>query len=212
MRYVAAITCLALAGLAGPGFAGVERTLEQDYSTADVDEVYLDISVAEIEIRGVSGDRLRAQVEIECSAWRGERCRRQAEDIELNSRVRNDELILELEGYPKNSKGLSVDILIEMPRDLRLSVDMGVGELAVEDLESDIVVDLGVGELDIEGHRAHYREVDLESGVGEVELRVDGDRYQGSGFISQDLRWDDGPGRSRIRADCGVGEIQVRLR
>jgi len=212
MRVTSAITFVVVLGLAVPGWAGVERTLEQEYGTADIDTVSLDISVAEVEIRGVSGDQLSASVEITCSAWCGERCRRRAQDIELDSKVRGDKLILELEGYPKSSKGLSIDILIEMPRNLDLSADVGVGEVSVEGLEGDIDLDLGVGEIDVEGRLSSFGEVDLESGVGEVELRADGHRFEGSGFISQDLRWHEGSGSSEIRADCGVGEVTVRLR
>ena len=198
--------------VASAGFAGVERTLEQRFETGGIDTVHLDVSVAEVMVRGVSGDRLLATVEVRCSAWSGDACRRRAEAIELESRVRGRDLILDLEGYPRSSKGLSVDILIHMPRHLALSADMGVGEVRVEGLDGDIDLDLGVGEVDIEARREEVGVVRLESGVGDVELRVDGNRLEGSGFISQDLRWEEGPGRAAIRADCGVGEITVRLR
>jgi len=56
----------------------------------------------------------------------------QAREIRLVSEIRGKRLNLELQDAPKiNTHGLSIELRVEVPKDLATSVKMGVGDIGV---------------------------------------------------------------------------------
>ena len=103
--------------------------------------------------------------------------------------------------------------MISVPASLRLSIEMGVGELTVRGMEADLSLDLGVGELAIELSAGGVRSIELEAGVGETSLRTPGGRIEEtrSHLVGSELEWREGKGASKVSAEVGVGQISVRL-
>jgi len=116
--------------------------------------------------------------------------------------------------WPKFSggRGLHVIAKINVPRDLPLWTDLGVGELNVEGTEGDLTLDLGVGEVNVTLPKEAIRSVNLDTGIGEANLNADGRHYERAGLIARQLNWNEGKGNARVKVDCGVGEIGVSLR
>jgi hypothetical protein len=137
-----------------------------------------------------------------------------AEALRLVYNTSGDQLRVEVKNWPKlgGSRGLHVRARINVPRDLPLRAELGVGEMNVQGIANDLTVDLGVGEVNITLPKEAIGSVDLDTGIGEASLIAAGRRYESAGLMARELHWDKGTGRAGVKVDCGVGEIDVTLR
>ncbi len=191
----------------------VVRTFSQEYATRDITSVLLDVPVGEVEIGPGGSDRVEIEVVLECdTGWRSRSCRDRAERIELVSRERNGRLSIDVEGYSAwRSRGLEVHLEVRLPARMALSLDMGIGEVEIRDLESDVTVDLGIGEVFVGMDESRIAKVLLDAGIGETSLRTSDGKSSVAGLFTSELSWDEGDGEATIRIDLGIGEIDVRI-
>ncbi len=189
------------------------RSWSETYDTDGVVLVKLDVPVGEVEIQASSGDRVEIELTLECgSGWGTSRCSERAKRIELVSNRRGDRLVIEIEGYSKwRNRGMHVNLTMRLPAALELEIDMGIGELTLRDLSSDVTVDLGIGEVSLVTAIDHIGSVSLDTGIGEASLRTPEGRNQAVGLLGNEVTWDQGRGTARIKIDLGIGEISVRL-
>jgi hypothetical protein len=219
--------CLSVPAL----LAAENRVLNLSHPAAEITVVSLDMGVGDIEIRGADTDTIRVQVELKPKKdffRSSRRARQMLEEIEISARLRGDTLHLELKPDP-DGDDLSEDWSIELPRELAISVDAGVGDLTIEgvkgvididmgvgDIEvleavNDVTVDCGVGSIEIRGVYEAFGPIEASAGVGDASLRTPEGRERGSGFIGRSLDFR-GPGKARINIDAGVGDATIHLR
>jgi hypothetical protein len=195
-----------------PLFAGEIRTDRQEVSAENVRLVFADVPVGEVRVHGVKGSMVEAELRVSCSSSKKKTIEK-AEEVRLEIRESGGRLSLEVEGYPKfDTDGIEVELSLKVPANLEFRIDMGVGEIEIKDMKGDMEIDLGVGEVDLEMPFAGVRSARLEVGVGEADLSIPSGHVEGDGWLGQDVRWDGGPGDSRIAIEVGVGEIDVDLR
>lgn len=208
MRNATGIVLLTLA-LATPALAG-DDIQNHRFDAAGVKLVRLDHPVGELEIVGADVNAIEVRMEIDCD---GRNCDERIDDIRLEGRAKNGELRLEVDGYPTFGKGVSVDLEIRVPRGMALAIEHGVGETSIEDVMGDIDLEAGVGEVEIRGSSGAFQSAEIELGVGESELSVDGTKIEGDSFlfIGGETEWHKGRGESRLKVEVGVGEVSVRL-
>ncbi len=123
-----------------------------------------------------------------------------------------DRLRVEVKNWPKFGKNLHVIARIEVPRDLPLRAELGIGELTIEGTAGDLTVDLGIGEVNITLPKEAIGSVGIDTGIGEASLSAGGRHYESAGLMTRTLRWNEGTGRAEVTANCGIGEIDVTLR
>ncbi|MGK2855679.1 MAG: hypothetical protein ACSLFQ_00590 [Thermoanaerobaculia bacterium] len=195
--------------LAVPALAG-EDIQSHRFDAAGVKLIRLDHPVGELEIVGADVTQVEVRMEIECD---GRNCDERIDDIRLESHSKNGELRLEVDGYPRFGKGVSVNLELRVPRAIALAIEHGVGETSIEDVLGDIDLEAGVGEVEIRGSSNAFHSAEIELGVGESELSVDGTSIVGNSFffIGGETEWHKGSGESRLRVEVGVGEVSVRL-
>jgi hypothetical protein len=187
------------------------RSWSEEISAADLRNVNLDIPVGELIVEGWDRPEIHLDVEIQCPQS-GSLCREAAADTRLVTRSEDGTLRIRIEEWPRFfGKGMHARVEIQMPRSLAVEIDLGVGEVRVAGLENDVQTDVGVGEINVSLSESAVAWVRADTGVGEASLRAGGHRYESSGLMVHELRWDDGPGTAEVRADCGVGEINVTL-
>ena len=188
------------------------RTITKDLPVVEAEWLFIELPVGGLEIIGTDADSVHFSLRVKCEGESGSKCRRAAKDIELDVKRYSDGIEIEIDGWPKlRNKGMSLDGYLEIPRQLVLEVDLGVGEVDVSDMKDDVEIDIGVGEATVEMEESAVRSVSLDAGVGEATLRVGGRTIEGSGFIGHGLDWRDGPGRAHIEVDCGVASVEVYL-
>lgn len=212
MRALLLPLVMAVSLSAGPSDE-VVRTFSEQYGAGGIASISLDVPVGEVEISAGSSDRVELDVVLECDdGWGSSRCRDRADQIRLESRERNGRLSIELEGYSTwRNRGLEVHLELRLPPRIALELDMGIGEVDIRDLQSDVTVDLGIGEVFVGMDESLVAKVVLDAGIGETSLRTSEGRSSVAGLFTSELAWDEGGGEATIRVDLGIGEINVRI-
>lgn len=218
----AALGGLAAAGLwlaATPASAGDWQqengrdTLRREFPVQPGQEIRLDLRWGELHVEPGDTGKVEVIVRAECHHRRRD-CEDRIRDIEIDGISRREVLDVELTGISKwHSKGVELDVTLRMPRGQALDVDMGAGEVHVEDLESDVRIDLGAGEIQVRMPEAAVRKVRLDAGVGDANLRLSHGRIEGSrrNLVGGGVRWNEGRGRAAVDCHVGAGEVSLRL-
>jgi hypothetical protein len=206
------LTMAALLRVSPAGADEIVRAFKQQIPVGSAAKVALDFPVGEVRVEAWDESKVDLDVKIECDRPTA-KCKEASQKLRLVYDNSGDRLRVEIKDWPRfaTPKGLQVNARVRVPRELALGVDLGVGELTVTGLQGDVSADLGVGEVSVTLPRASVGSVNLDTGVGEANLVVDGRRYESSGLVAKELRWNKGAGRSGVTVDCGVGEIDVRL-
>ena len=190
----------------------VVRHFDKQFAQGNAQRVLVDVPVGQVIIEGTDERQVHLDVSLMCERREGE-CAEIAQRVKVVYSTEDDELALRIKEWPKTrNKGLQAMVRVRVPRNLPLEADLGVGELRIENVASDLRADLGVGELSITMPESVVSSVNADTGVGDANLRAGGRRYQSSGLIAKEIRWSQGPGKSHIEADCGVGEISIALK
>jgi hypothetical protein len=188
------------------------RSFQKRIPLAGIDRIHLDFPVGKVEVTGWSESDVEARLDLVCDRD-STRCREAARKVRFVYDTPGDELRLRVRDWPKSKmQGLHVRARISVPRALALTTELGVGELRVNGIESDLIADLGVGEVRVTLPRSAVGSVSLDTGIGEASLSAGGRRYESAGLFVREVKWNEGTGRARVEVDCGVGEINVALR
>jgi hypothetical protein len=188
----------------------VRRFLKQ-LPGAGVERVLVDVPVGEVIIDGGTGAQIQLEVRLECDE-RGGACEDLAQRVKVVFSREAGELTLRVKEWPKTSnKGLEAHVRVLVPRDLALEAHLGVGQLNIASLEGNVEAELGVGELNITLPAASVGSVSADTGIGAANLVAAGRHYESAGLVAREIRWNKGAGKSRVEADCGVGEIDIKL-
>jgi hypothetical protein len=141
-------------------------------------------------------------------------CRDRAEDVEITADDSRGKLNLEVRGLSKwRSRGMNVDVHFTVPEDLPFELDMGIGEVEIVDMRSDLTVDMGIGEVSVRMDEDVVGSVTLDNGIGESDLLYSDGKQSTSGLLAgKDVVWDKGPGTHEVIVELNIGEIEVRLK
>ena len=188
------------------------RSFSKQIPADAVENVELDFPVGEVVVDAWDGKGVQIDVRLECKRDRG-RCSEAARKVRLVYSTDDGTLHLQIKDWPKMSggHGLQARIRVQMPRDLPLDADLGVGEMRLAGLRKDVRANLGVGELKLTMPESSVSSVHADTGIGEANLFAGGRHYESAGLIARELHWTKGTGSAKVSADCGVGEITVRL-
>ena len=209
-------TLVGLLALASPSLADrTVRTLDAEADVTSRQTVRIDFPIGELRVEGTSGDKVVIELEVRCKRSR-DRCEDAATKVRVELDSDRDALRAGFRGYPRllsDDSEISLHGTIRVPADRPLIVEMNIGKLEVEGLKRDVDVDLHIGEIRLDLPARSFESAALDAGIGESSLRtpdgwIEGDR---SFLIGSEVGWDDGPGESHLRADVGIGEVEVRF-
>lgn len=190
----------------------VVRRFDKQFPINGADRVVVDVPVGEVVIEASDERQVHLQMRLECDGDHGD-CASLANRVKLVYSRTDGDLILRVKEWPKTrNRGLEAHVRVLVPRDLPLQAELGVGELRIEGLASDVRAELGVGELSITLPASAVHSVSADVGIGEANLTAAGRHYESAGLVAREIRWTKGTGKARIEADCGVGEINIRLK
>ncbi|MES2626248.1 MAG: hypothetical protein V4628_13270, partial [Pseudomonadota bacterium] len=178
---------------------------EYSFDLADVTEVEFQGSVGSMDFIESTGTELKLVLVIESNeeGWFGGD--KDVSDVELESRVRNGRLVLEME-----EEETTTEWTVQLPAVATTSIHMGVGEIKGEFGATELDVELGVGEVDVEVPLASAGDIDISVGVGDASLRGASDEHREKAFVSQDIHGN-GEGDQEINVEIGVGDASVSL-
>jgi hypothetical protein len=210
MRTLALVALIAI-GAALPARAENLGTLQASWPAQKLDRIRVEFPVGDLTL--VAGDvpTLRASMTVRCR-HASSRCIERSKRLKIISTQSGRSRSVKVEGYPKfNNGGLEVSLRLELPRSLAADVEMGVGDLVVEGVEGDLSIELGVGDVDVAVRESDVRSVHMAVGIGDATLDHGGRHQRISGFIGKNVRWNEGPGNSRVNVEVGVGDATVRM-
>ena len=188
------------------------RHFNQQIAVAGTQKVALDFPVGELTVEGWDQHQVQLDVRLTCHRAT-DRCLDAAKAVRLVYRTSGDTLRIEVKSWPKfGGKGLHVEAHLQVPRELDLAANLGVGEMNLHGLEGDVDGDLGVGEVNATLPEAAFAQANLDTGIGEATLLAGGQRYERGGLFTREISWKEGRGRSKVRLNCGVGEVDLALK
>lgn len=177
--------------------------LSESIRLAEDAHVSFDIRVGSLHIETYDGDIMELDIEVK-EGDNGWFSSADMEDVELDIDGDDEDISLEVDVEDVVQKWR-----VKLPRTASIDIDLGVGEVDIENFERSAFIDVGVGEVDIELVSDDYREIELESGVGGADL----DGFKGAdrerNMVNESIRWR-GKGEYDIEVDVGVGDIDVR--
>ncbi len=218
--FTAVVILFMLAGLspvvlaAGPQQREV-KSLSEEFDASGYEGITLEVSVGAVHIKGADVDQVLAEVRVRCPRRMDlDECRDRADDVEITADDSRGKLVLEVRGLSKwRSRGMNVDVHFTVPEDLPFELDMGIGEVEIVDLRSDLKVDLGIGEVSIRMDEEVVGSVTLDNGIGESNLLYSDGKQSTSGFLGgKEVVWNRGPGTHEVIVELNIGEIEVRLK
>jgi hypothetical protein len=218
MKKIALIAILSLAtaatapGAAPAGAKEIVRSFRQQIPMGGASRIHLDFPVGELRVEGWDNRQVDLDVAIACEGGTS-RCRKVAQDLRIVYNTAGGQLEIHVRDWPSLGavRGLNVIATVHVPRTLTLRADLGVGEMTIQGIAGDLTAKVGVGEIQATLPKEAIGSARLDAGIGESSLVAFGRRYSSSGLISRKLTWDRGTGHSRVKVDCGVGEIHVTL-
>ena len=193
---------------------GGRETLRREFAIQPDQEIRFDLNWGELHVEAGDSGKVEVIVRATCHRHRRGDCADRVRAIQVEADSRHGGLALELSGISAwHGKGIDLDVTLRMPRGQALDVDMGAGEVHVEDLESDVHIDLGAGEIQIRMPEDAVRKVKLDAGVGDANLQLPHRHIESSrrNLIGGGVRWDEGRGHASVDCHVGAGEVSLRL-
>lgn len=197
-----ALTVALIASVSLPAVAKNSLSIEEAYDISSAGQVQFEIPVGSLDLRTHNSDEIIIEVRVKeqedtwFSSW-------DLDDIHLEKEMSGDSVRFFID-----ADNAIQEWRVIVPSSVHLDIDVGVGEVDLEDVGNDIFVEVGVGEVDIDLDSDDYGRIDLDSGVGAADLsgfkNVDSERR----LISESTLWR-GNGSHEIRVEVGVGEIDV---
>jgi hypothetical protein len=197
---------------AAPVRASVLETEPRTFPVKAYQRVRLEFPVGELKVVSCDEQVVRFAVKVHCTGSSDERCEELANRLVLDDDTEGTTLHLKLRKYPKwNNHGMKVMGELRVPRSLAVKIEMGVGQLTIDGIESDLDAELGVGQAEIRAPRHHAGHVSVDTGVGDASIHGGGSGTESRGFIGSHSTWTAGNGHSEVRVHVGVGEATVNL-
>jgi hypothetical protein len=211
------ILILALMLIAVPvGAEDSRRSLNLDKPAAGISAIVLEAGVGDVEVTADESGRITAQVEVEAKNgshwWGSSRSRGSLDQVELTAEVKGDRLHLRVDRPGEHhDRQFGENWTIHIPAGVGVEIQLGVGELRIFDVGASVDVEVGVGDIRIEGSYDAFGAVNAECGVGDATVHTPEGREDGHGFIAHELSTR-GPGKAKLDAEAGVGDVEIRLR
>jgi hypothetical protein len=163
----------------------------------------LNVPVGQVDIETYEGNEIILDVVVTESddAWFSST---DWDEIQLEKDISGKTVSLEID-----AEDTKQEWTLRIPKDASIDLDIGVGEVDIEDAARDVKVDMGVGSTDIELESDDYRSIYIETGVGDASLKGFDNIESTRSVVSEEISWR-GEGKYMISVDVGVGDASVR--
>ena len=214
-------------------FAAGPRTLTESLPAEALETIDLTSGIGDVQVTAREGAD-EVSIEVMLTPRRGgffsskRKAEQEVEAASLKATVKGTRLKIGIDPPADDDRRFEERWTIEMPTNLFLTLNHGVGDVIVEDARAGLEIDSGVGDVRVEA-RAGDINIDLgvgtavvrapaesygsaegAGGVGDARLTVRGERISSGGFIGHAARWT-GDGRHHIEVSVGVGDAVITL-
>ncbi len=161
-------------------------------------------------VQGIDSPNVEVETVFECSRENLDKCRARAQRILLQPRIKDGRMNVKLKRTPRGRlHGIKAKMLVRVPQDRILDVNVRGGGVYVAGMRSHVEVDAAAGDVDLLHTQELIGSVKVDVTVGSADLWTGGSRIKGHGF-PRTLRWY-GSGEATVNVDVGTGDVAVRL-
>lgn len=185
-----------------------EATHHYSYSLDNINEIHIEGGIGTMEVVHTDGTELRVELELEGTRRYFVLNKRDVSEIEVEDRVRGNRLSLQLN--EDDLDHIKVHWRVEMPSVARTHIELGVGQITAEFVNTELELEVGVGAADISLARSFAGRVETSAGVGSAVLNGANDTVSKRAMVSEET-YGYGNGHQRMELSVGVGELKVSL-
>ncbi|HCV05272.1 hypothetical protein L1264_13840 [Pseudoalteromonas sp. APAL1] len=202
LLYVAAI---GLALTTTYAMAKDSRELNHNFAVSGASQLEIDFPVGSLEVENYDGSEVVVTVRIEPKndkGWFGSEV--DLSDIELSHSQSAGSLNLKLD-----NDDIQQSWYVKMPKSMAIDVELGVGDIEINDASNSVDIELGVGAVRIDSALDDYKRIELDTGVGDTKIRgLKNDANTSRKVVSSHSSYR-GNGQYAIDVEVGVGDIKV---
>jgi len=182
-----------------------EKVITKDIAVSGAEQLYLDAHIGSVKFTPSSDNQIHVYVKVsEKEGW----------GIFKDSPL-EAELVVLRDGnrvtLSLNDDEYGEEWRIELPKMTLLNADLGVGELQVRNINSNLKLDVGVGEASVVVSASEFLSAKGQAGVGAATVRShSGTTTTDRAMVSEDVTWN-GSGQYSIDVEVGVGDISIKL-
>ncbi|MFY8285203.1 hypothetical protein AAEU31_17005 [Pseudoalteromonas sp. SSMSWG5] len=202
LLYVAAI---GLALTTTYAMAKDSRELNHNFAVSGASQLEIDFPVGSLEVENYGGSEVVVTVRIEPKndkGWFGSEV--DLSDIELSHSQSAGSLNLKLD-----NDDIQQSWYVKMPKSMAIDVELGVGDIEINDASNSVDIELGVGAVRIDSALDDYKRIELDTGVGDTKIRgLKNDANTSRKVVSSHSSYR-GNGQYAIDVEVGVGDIKV---
>jgi hypothetical protein len=200
---VAFALCSALA--TGTALADDVKTLRKTVEVEKGQKISFNVPVGSLKVETCDCNEVTVKVKVEPSdgSWNifssGN-----VEDAELSVRQRGNGISFEVDEDDTKQKWR-----VTMPASSALNIDVGVGQVDVNDFNNSLRAEVGVGQITVDVEGENFDDIKVESGVGDASIRGFSGVDKARAMVSSSAHYR-GDGDYSIDVEVGVGEASVR--
>lgn len=201
----------------GPGTViGQPRILQLPVSSSTTLDIKLD--VGDVTVVSTNSNQLSAEMIIKCPGI-DSRCAKRLADLDWVSAITGEQLTLMTNRHSASKlsslryRDAEITIRIEIPKVKQVNIEMVAGNLRIDNVDACFDIDMDAGDIDLEVTRDAIGSVDIDTGVGDASLTVDGslENQHRPLLIGAEVHWHDGSGDCEMKVDLQAGDAEIRL-
>ena len=205
MKKLAIITSLVAASISANLYAADEKRITETLTLTQGQNLEIDFPVGSIEVIVVDSNKLSIEIDIEGKDEGWFSNNRDVSTVELEKHVRDNRVSLEID-----EDNLNQEWVVRVPKFAALDIEVGVGSIAIENLENSLEAEVGVGSVRVDAAVDDFKQIELSTGVGDTSLKGFSGEFENTrNIVSSEIRYS-GDGKYSIEAEVGVGDIKVR--
>lgn len=182
-----------------------DKIITKDIQIKNAQQLHLDAHVGSVKFSPSSDDQIHVYVKVSDKEGWGI-FKDSPQDAQLVVQREGNKLTLSL-----NDDEYGEEWRIELPQMSLLNADLGVGEIQVKRINTNLKLDVGVGEATIVASASAYSSANGQAGVGAAAVRsVSGTTTSDRAMVSEEVNWS-GSGEYSIDVEVGVGDISIKL-
>lgn len=187
--------------------SAVAKDSKQINKTMDIaqgQKIALDAGVGTLTIETCQCNEIELQISIEEQDGWSLFGSTDVDSVELKIKERNNRISFIIDDDDIKQKWK-----VTLPASSALAIELGVGEVEINNFSNDLTAEVGVGSIDVELNSDNYRDIELGSGVGETSVSgLKGQVKSKRAVVSSSTRYH-GEGEHSISIEVGVGEASV---
>lgn len=187
-------------------------SLQQDVASAEL--IRLSVPAGEVDIVGITGTNLVAEVTAVCEDEAREACLDLLKELGWAQKIDNTADFLLMPEGASHFNNVKIKVKIGVPQDKPLQVNVSAGELTISETSGCLKAELGAGQIDLRLKQSQLAAVALAAKVGDVKLiNLQGESTSGqrSLIVGANLEWQ-GTGKCHTEAKVLAGEAKLTLK